>query len=51
MNDEAVYRTAPATPGLLNIQINLTTYLFAKQWLVTLKSSPRVTPGQKMKHI
>ena len=23
MNDEAVYRTAPATPGLLNIKISI----------------------------
>ena len=26
MNDEAVYRTAPATPGLLNIQNKRTVY-------------------------
>ena len=33
MNDEAVYRTAPATPGLLNIKLfpaknDLTNYAF-----------------------
>jgi hypothetical protein len=32
-------------------QISLTTYLFAKNWLVTLESSPSVTPGQKEKQI
>ena len=29
MNDEAVYRIAPATPGLLNIMNNLLTYIYS----------------------
>ena len=31
MNDEAVYRTAPATPGLLKIYISTTDEMYSRQ--------------------